>query len=726
MTNPLIKRFKTYIKEAHLTPDQKRGFVSYASSKGVGVDMDAPSDKARKISDHVFGEDNDTIMLPIKTPTMDKIKEHLSNRGYKINYGKKEAYKDTINNRGESQRQTTSITKALTKTKAPQSLIDSFVNGNPVEDEQVSKYKIIISRLPKRICAGSTNTPWDSCAKLNLYGEPYSNGNESGQGDINSTLAAGKLPFHIKHGTHVAYMVPNREDTERNLIKDAVGRTFLNPYTSEDGHTILSPEKKSYTGLYGGDMPQGYKDTLQEFTDNNFPLKINTIYKKNPHLYNDDRTTTRSKIDINQPFPKINTIGDYYIRDIMSDKSVSAKDITDYLTKYQKNDRNDLVHNPRLINYLHHSPNFNKEHISTMLHPRILNELHESAHSHLIKNVTNKIDFEKLFDYHINRNYSSDNMYHIISHTLLTPDHVNRLLDSSHFNNTNNDDYNKANLLRSNKLHGKKLDETVNKALTVYGYNAVAFNPNLSEKHLTTILSNPNVFGDTESVINKHIPKLNADHIHSVIDNNISNDQYSISHQQLSLIGSLSKLPNFNISHLDKLYGKLHSTGREHMEYGLLNNRNTTPEIKDGIADHIIHSGETENIRNLLNNHTLKAEHIHQILDNPKNIYNFFDFGLSRRMLQETNFNDEHLAKLTSPTIYNELDGETRDNILTYLHNTGKTQQFIDNIPNHKESYEPILRGHHSYNLLAHYKNTLTRPEVYNKLHSSDKEKILS
>jgi len=251
---------------------------------------------------------------------------------------------------------------------------------------------------------------------------------------------------------------------------------------------------------------------------------------------------------------------------------------------------------------------------------------------------------------------------------------------------------------------------------------------------LTSAKNNPGNFNKDQFDMMSYLHKnesfnkdIHGDHLlHPNIFNNISSDRKkSIIEDTLydtsSIFPKELKSEKFN-----KLFDLVHNHIKQHpseikMIEPFLEHTNFDTEH----MNQILHSGSEVNIHTLLNNHTLKAKHIHQILDNPKHIDNFFNFALSGSMLHQTNFNDEHLAKLTSPKIYNDVDGVVKDNILTYLHNTGKIKQFIDNIPNHKESYEPILRGYNAHHFLVQHGKALARPEVFAKLHNDDKEKIV-
>ncbi len=70
----MIKRFKSYIQEAHLTTTQRNGFVDYAARRNLPVDLDNPSKKAQEISGKVMP---DTIELPmVNYYTSNKIKSN--------------------------------------------------------------------------------------------------------------------------------------------------------------------------------------------------------------------------------------------------------------------------------------------------------------------------------------------------------------------------------------------------------------------------------------------------------------------------------------------------------------------------------------------------------------------------------------------------------------------------------------------------------------------------
>ena len=156
----------------------------------------------------------------------------------------------------------------------------------------LEKHDIILSRHPYHVAESSTNKPWKSCATLTASGRPCSYGGGA---------AAKKLPDEIKHGTHVAYLVPKLKPEEKeddsfngaqSRIDNATARVLLKPHKSEQsGHTILVPENKVYqkqkSGSYEG-KNVGFLRSLEHFTNKHFKMKEGEVYKKNSHVYDDD------------------------------------------------------------------------------------------------------------------------------------------------------------------------------------------------------------------------------------------------------------------------------------------------------------------------------------------------------------------------------------------------------------------------------------------------------
>ena len=284
--------FKQFIKETspvfgynellweELTKDQKDQ-----------VDRWGDGSAARALSSHVFPKDQDRMEIPLEmeqapaVPHPD-VQKHLEDNGYSINDYRGGFATDKY---GRS----VSIGKILNKTKASPEITNAFMNDPQRAASSIAQPKIIISRHPHDVAGMSTDRGWRSCMEM---------GGPNTRGGINQHY----LQHDIQNGTHVAYLVR----PEDNDIKKPMARIALKPYHDSDltgfdvDHTILRPESRVYgIGARGDDddnnasgvdsaIVSSFKNTVRNWTNQNFPMKENSTYTKNDDVYNDDGKTT--------------------------------------------------------------------------------------------------------------------------------------------------------------------------------------------------------------------------------------------------------------------------------------------------------------------------------------------------------------------------------------------------------------------------------------------------
>lgn len=746
MINSSIKRFKSYLKEAYLDSTQRSGFVDFAYSKGVHLNhyLDKPSEKAEEISGKAMPE---TIRIPMMSSTMQAVHDHLKNNGYtEVDYGNKVAHKDIINQMGVSQRITTNIGKALTKTKADQSLINSFNNDNHKEAADLaSKHDVIISRVPKHIAACSTNTPWDSCAKLTSDGYPSVSTNK-GWGDpeddyndeyvpphkVNPNYAAAKLPLEIKHGTHVAYMVPNVNHpankhlqgySDNDLIEDyASARILLKPFTNNDtGHTILRPESKGYIKGHtdGKQVPQGFKDTVRGFADEKFPAKHNTLYRKNSELYDDDHKNNFVKLDINKPFDKWNYLSNDQKESAVKQSNMSSQDITNFIDKHLQGEKSE---NSDILGHLPHATNFTSKHLDKLYHPDILKHISDPVSHNLLIDKANSKQYDTIFDHVINHGDSYYSYSRLADNPNFSEKHIHKAISSNLLKSNNSF---AGSVLQHPKLSGDLLTSMVNLSTKDQTYNPVIANPNLTSEHISTILDNadkyPGYRYDTSLShmleVNKH--KLTADHIDTLINHYNSDDKKGIRYDHIT---TALHSPNVNLQHLAKL------PNEDKFKAAILYSKNAPHEVKNKIIDDMLNSGNYNELYTAVKSHTLSTDHISKITSNLnaiKSLHHNVD-----TIIEQPNFNDEHFKNIMHPDKFNDYSEDTR-NALKYhlLNHPDKMDKFVNNIPSYSSSYKPLLFDSVSYrNMFSNFHNGIKfmKPEVITRLHPEDRKELLN
>ena len=205
------------------------------------------------ISAHVIPKGTDRVVLPLKSPGEKTgphplVASHLNDNGYSISDYKAGKAKDRYDRE-------VNIGKILNKTKASPETVKAF-NSDPNRSNKTlhDDMQVVISRHPYDVAGMSTGKDWTSCLHM-----------EKGE---NKHL----LPHELHEGTHVAYLTRKGDDT----AKSPLARIALKPYREEKtGRQILVPEHKIYGNAVGS-----FEHTVNEWTNEHFPLKDNTFYTK--------------------------------------------------------------------------------------------------------------------------------------------------------------------------------------------------------------------------------------------------------------------------------------------------------------------------------------------------------------------------------------------------------------------------------------------------------------
>lgn len=220
------------------------------------VDKWTPKNRSTGFSDHVMGG-KQRISIPLhnesSVPHPD-VKKHLEQHGMQI--------KDyTAGVASDKYGREVKIGKALTKTKAPPNVLNTFANDSARQSKSHDSLHVAISNHPHDIAGMSTGRSWESCMTM----------------DTGSNRDF--LKKDIKSGTHTAYLT-SKDD---HNIENPLARIALKPYQSKNGdHTVLRPETTTY-----GSGNDAFSNTVRKFSEDHFPLKEKTAYTPHKDLYDD-------------------------------------------------------------------------------------------------------------------------------------------------------------------------------------------------------------------------------------------------------------------------------------------------------------------------------------------------------------------------------------------------------------------------------------------------------
>jgi len=264
----------------------------------AAVDKWTKTNRAQEISSHVIPPGQDRISIPLGGGEADTavphpdVQQHLENNGYKIS-----DYKAGLVQDPKYPNRSLKIGGVLQKTGASPNLMKTYQNDPARSASRVGSggLHVVISRHPHDVAGMSTNQGWRSCMALDPRGR-VGNGNDGFDTLDNAGQFSHYLKADVQHGTHVAYLA-HADDPE---AKNPIARIALKPFEPEDKtkSTILSPEEKIY-----GTSDNIFGDTVRKWAATNFPPDPNTVYNKNPKLYDDDK---RSSI-ASSPDPLLNS-----------------------------------------------------------------------------------------------------------------------------------------------------------------------------------------------------------------------------------------------------------------------------------------------------------------------------------------------------------------------------------------------------------------------------------
>lgn len=424
--------FKSFINlQEELNSRQKEKVRSWMPKGSVWHPTDVdPSPNAIELSKHIIPEGEHHITIPATPHTMNAVREHLESNGHSLHDYEKGIAKDRYGRE-------INIGKALTKTKAPRELIDSYASDDRKSAVDMDNHEIIISRHPYHIAEGSTNKPWKSCATLTSTGNFCSYGGGA---------AARKLPDEIREGTHVAYLVPKQKEGEnlsvQERIDQAKARTYLKPYESaQSGHKILVPEDKVYQKRQGEGKNQSFLTSLHNFTNKHFPIKSGEAYYKNPSVYDDDRSRNKPKYDLSkESVEKLLDVGNNNLAThLLRNHKLHPNMVSDLIDRFK--------HDPIKLRQIIAKQKLNDDHVQALLKTNdsgVISNLHQSPNldperkekimQHFIKTVDSDMDQAIKQN---NKTPMAELNYRYHDSNYLTDQHLHKMIDFfNHIKNT--------------------------------------------------------------------------------------------------------------------------------------------------------------------------------------------------------------------------------------------------------------------------------------------------
>lgn len=175
--------------------------------------------------------------------------------------------------------------------------------------------KLVVTRSKTGVAGMSSGKGWHSCMNLDDGCNRH------------------YIPHDISHGTLTAYLIRKGDDD----FDSPVGRVNLKQFENQDGHKIWRPE----SGVYGS-MPKSAKTAIEHWSQTRYPHKEDSIYSKNPALYNDDGKSTH--ITGNPEFGKLLRHYGNHIDDISSNHAERQEEFYDKHGFHEDDDVGSHVH----------------------------------------------------------------------------------------------------------------------------------------------------------------------------------------------------------------------------------------------------------------------------------------------------------------------------------------------------------------------------------------------
>ena len=412
-------------------------------------------------TDHYFGKGNDEVNTQLegtqnKSEIHKKIERHLGQEIHPEDY-KSGITKDKYN-------RDVKIGSLLTKNKAPQDLINSFVNDNTRQGKKFTGLTIKTTRSPEGV-AGQTsrNQSWEneSCKNFNTGSNRH------------------YLKHEVEHGTVVSYL---HDHTGKEIA-----RATLHPHINDEGHRAYAVDSH-----YGIDHA-GFKEHVNKIAEqlSGSHKGGSLMYKKHPDVYDDNGENA-----IIHPNVDEKTINDRY-EEHLKNNSKKSKDLTEKslllqhpkihekhldnainrlnLNLIDNYDFNDIIKNPSLTsNHIFKLMDKIKAHDATHYGTRLM------RHSYITKEHIDKA--LKLHDH-------PEIKHAAILHKNATKEHIHQYLDDPNVKSID-----KGDMFRYSKGDIRK--EHIDKALKTNNpeiKHAAILHKNATKEHIHQYLDDPNV-----------------------------------------------------------------------------------------------------------------------------------------------------------------------------------------------------------------------------------------
>ena len=592
------------------------------------VDEWGNGDAARALSSHVFPKGQDRMEIPLETEETPAVphpgvQKHLEDNGYSINDYKGGFATDKY---GRS----VSIGKILNKTKAPADITNAFMNDPQRAASSVAQPKIIISRHPHDVAGMSTDRGWRSCMEM---------GGPNGGGGINQHY----LRHDIANGTHVAYLVrPEDNDIKKPMARIALKpfhsddeiQNSNDPYahpifqSTQNKHTILRPESNVYGIGKGGDFDNAasgvdsgivssFKNTIRKWTNQNFPMKENVSYTKNDDVYNDDGKSTvmpfEKGINSTEPRQVANAIEDHpekvtpeHLSKVLNSDDTSTwsyypkisaiqhkLSTPEQVLKASYSKSEDLKHaalqNPKLPqsrlqdvlmnkqedDYTRYNVLKNQNIPAETLHQVIMDRDDDIrsdalAHNNVSTNTLNEIVRSPHYKDSILKKKA-------IQHKNFTSPHIDAVLE----NPTIDSQTKQSMISRNPNITKDHLDKIVNDTNSTQGMITTAVShAKTSPKTISDYLSNDTIHPGDKSAVLQKSPKINSQHIDTVLNSSTNNHEWYTPESELKEIAA--KHPKASQDTLDNVILNSNDSG---VKYSALGNVNTRSETLDKVVN---------------------------------------------------------------------------------------------------------------------------------------------
>ncbi len=483
-------RFKHFLIEK-LTSDQEREVSNWRRDP-----------EAIKHTDHYFGVGNDEINEPLSGGHSEKSEPHKAverHLGQEIDI---DSYKKGLTK--DQYGRDVKIGSLLSKSKAPQKLINDFANDSTRQLKKAEGLTVRVTRSPAGV-AGQTSRgqSWENQSCKN-----YETGSNK---DF--------LKDEVKHGSVVAYLMhPNGTE---------LARATLHPHYNDEGHVAY--DMNSYYGVEHNDFMNHVHDLSTKLSQEHKGGSI--LYDIHPDVYN-DRSTQRML----HPTTSSETIDglldhrDSVIRkDVVRSRLLSSTQISKALQDKEQGVRASAIRNE----------NANEEHISQALDDKS-NRVRASAirnenanADHITKALDDTDEYVRVFALE----HKKVNIGHItkalddedpdirrlaISHPKVNADHITKAL--------NDKDYNvrmSAISIQHQKLNADHLSQALDDESPKLRLR-VMLNPKIDETHITKALQDSDKYVRESAIYH---PKATVEHLKYAVDNDThKNNVYAARH----------------------------------------------------------------------------------------------------------------------------------------------------------------------------------------------------